>query len=240
MVEPSARFEEFKIPLRESARGCSEVSAVLGVPQWWPTGQRVGVVLAHGLGRDLSDPVLEYLQQMLTERRFLTLRFNFPFGETGKKRPDSPEVLHRTFRMAISALARDPSATPAHLFVGGKGLGGQVAAELAGARVRIDGVFLMGFPLHPSGRPELADPGQLFRIISPMLFLQGERDRHCDLDALRQTLTRVGAPTTLQVVKDADQHFKVLKKSGRTDEEIREELVAYLDTWIHRVADNGT
>ena len=137
-------------------------------------------------------------------------------------------------------VAVDPNATPAHLFVGGKGLGGQVAAELAGARVRIDGVFLMGFPLHPAGKPELADLGQLFRIISPMLFLQGERDRHCNLDALRQTLTRVGAPTTLQVVKDADQHFKVLKKSGRTDEEIREELVAYLDTWIHRVADNGT
>jgi predicted alpha/beta-hydrolase family hydrolase len=209
----------------------------MGVPQWWPTGQRIGVVLAHGLSRNLSDPVLEYLQQMLTERRCLTLRFNFPFGEAGKKRPDSSEVLQRTFRAAITVLARDPSATPAQLFIGGKGLGGQVAAELAGARVRVDGVFLMGFPLHPLGKPELTDPGQLFRIISPMLFLQGERDRHCDLDALRKTLTRVGAPTALQVVKEADHHFKVLKKSGRSDEEVRDELLAYLDAWIHKVAD---
>ena len=213
------------------------MSAVLGIPQWWPTGQRVGVVLAHGLTRDLSDPTLEHLQQILTERRCLTLRFNFPFGEAAKKRPDSPEVLQRTFRAAVSTLSRDPNATPAHLFIGGKGLGGQVAAELAGARMRVDGVFLMGFPLHPSGKPEQADPGQLFRIISPMLFLQGERDRHCDLDALRKTLTRVGAPTTLQVVKEADQHFKVLKKSGRTNEEVQEELLLYLDTWIHKVAD---
>jgi hypothetical protein len=239
LVEPSARFEEFKIPLRESARGFTEVSAVMGVPQWWPTGQRVGVVLAHGLSRDLSDPILEHVQQELTERHCLTLRFNFPFGEAGKKRPDHPDVLQRTFRAAINALSRDPNATPAHLFIGGSGLGGQVAADLAGTRLRVDGVFLMGFPLHPPGKSELTDPGQLFRNIAPMLFLQGERDRHCDIDVLRQTLTRVGAPTTLQIIKEADHHFKTLKKSNRTDEEIREELLGCIAIWIQKLADIG-
>jgi predicted alpha/beta-hydrolase family hydrolase len=237
LVESAARYEEIKIPLRESVRGVTEVSAIMGVPQWWPTGQRVGVVLAHGASRDLSDPVIEYLQLALTERRCLTLRFNFPFGEAGKSRPDSPDVLQRTFRAAIATLARDPNAAPAHLFLGGKGLGGLVAAELAGARVRVDGVFFMGYPLHPPGKPELIAQEQLFRIIAPMLFLQGERDRHCDLDLLRRTLSRVGAPTMLQVVQEADQHFKVLKKSHRTDEQVSEELLAYLDAWIHKVAD---
>jgi hypothetical protein len=237
LVEPAARFEEIKIPLRESARGVSEVSAILGVPQWWPTGQRVGVVLAHGAGRDLSDPLLEFLQRSLTERRCLTLRFNFPFGESGKKRPDSAEVLQRTFRAAIATLARDPNAAPARLFLGAKGLGGAAAASLAGARVRVDGTFFMGFPLHPAGKPELVQPEELFRVISPMLFLQGERDRHCDLDVLRRTLTRVGAPTTLQVIEDADQHFKVLKKSSRSDDDVLEEMLAYIYAWIHKVAD---
>jgi hypothetical protein len=140
LVEPSARFEEFKIPLRESVRGFTEVSAIMGVPQWWPTGHRVGVVLAHGLSRDLSDPTLEHIQRELTERHCLTLRFNFPLGEAGKKRPDSPEILQRTFRAAINTMSRDPNATPAHLFIGGKGLGGQVAADLAGDRLRVDPV----------------------------------------------------------------------------------------------------
>lgn len=237
MVEPSARFEEIKLPLRESVHGLTEVSAVLGVPQWWPTGQRVGVVLAHGAQRDSSDPLIEFLQRTLTDRRCLTLRFNFPFGEAERKRPDSPKVLERTFRAAIEALARDPSAAPAHLFLGGKGLGGQVAASLAGARTRVDGVFFMGFPLHPQGKPEKIRPERLFRIIAPMLFLQGERDRNCDLDVLRRTLTRVGAPTTLQVLQEADHHFKVLKKSERTDEQVHEEMLAYVDAWIHKVAD---
>ncbi len=237
MVEPSARFEEIKIPLHESARGVTEVSAILGVPQWWPTGQRVGVALAHGVGRDVSDPVLEFLQRALTERRCLTLRFNFPFGEAGKKRPDPPEVLQRTFRAAIATMAQDPNAAPARLFLGGKGLGGAVAATLAGDRARVDGAFFMGFPLHPTGKPELVQPEQLFRVISPMLFLQGERDRQCDLDLLRRTLTRVGAPTTLQVIGEADQHFKVLKKSHRTEEEVQQELLACIYAWIQKIVD---
>lgn len=237
MVEPSARFEELKIALRESVHGLTEVSAVLGVPQWWPTGMRVGVVLAHGSSRDYSDPILEHLQRELTEQRCLTLRFNFPFGEAGKKRPDSLAVLRHTYRSAIGTLARDPTAAPAHLFIGGKGLGGEVAAHLAGARVRVDGVFFLGYPLHPQGKPEKVKPELLYRIISPMLFLQGERDRRCDLDVLRHALTRVGAPTTLQVIAEADHHFKVLKKSGRTEDEVQTEVLTYLQAWIHKIAD---
>ncbi len=237
MVEPSARFEEIKIPLHESVRGVAEVSAVLGVPQWWPTGQRVGVIFAHGLGRDMSDPVLEFLQNALTERRCLTLRFNFPFGETNKKRPDHSEVLQRTFRAAIATMSQDPNAAPARMFLGGKGIGGAVAASLAGDRARVDGAFFMGFPLHPPGKPELVAPEELFRVISPMLFLQGERDRQCNLDLLRRTLTRVGAPTTLQVIGEADQHFKVLKRSRRTEEEVQQELLACIYAWIQKIVD---
>ncbi len=237
MVEPSARFEEIKIPLHEPARGVTEISAILGVPQWWPTGQRVGVALAHGIRRDMSDSVLEFLQRALTERRCLTLRFNFPFGEAGRKRPDPPEVLQRTFRAAVATLSRDPNAAPARLFLGGKGLGGAVAATLAGDRARVDGAFFMGFPLHPIGKPKLVQPEPLFRVISPMLFLQGERDRQCDLTVLRRTLTRVGAPTTLQVLEEADQHFKVRKRSRRTNEEVQQELVAYIYAWIQKIAD---
>ena len=235
MVEPSARFEELKIPLPEPVHGFDRVSAVLGVPRWWPTGSRVSVVIAHGAGRDLSDPLVEHLHRELTERRYLSLRFNFPFAEAKKRRPDPLQVLRRTFRAAVGALAQDPTAAPAHLFVGGKGLGGQIAADLAGSRVRVDGVFFLGFPLHPKRKPEEAQAEQLYRIIAPMLFVQGSRDAACDLDVLRQTLTRVGASTSLLVCQEADDHFKALKKSGRTAEEIHEEILAGVDGWIQKV-----
>ena len=234
-MEPAARFEEVKIPLPEPVHGLEAVSGVLGIPRWWPTGARVSVVIAHGAGRDMNDPVIEYLHRELTERRYLTLRFNQPFAEAKKRRPDSSRVLRRTLRAAIAVLSGDPTAAPAHLFLGGKGLGGQVAADLAASRVRVDGVFFLGYPLHTAGKPEKVQAEQLYRLISPMLFIQGTRDRSCDLDVLRQALTRVGAPTTLQVCQEADQHFKVLKKSERTEEEVREEVLNGLDGWITRI-----
>ena len=235
MVEPSARFEELRIPLPDPVHGVQEVSGLLGIPRWWPTGARIGVALAHSANRDMNDPLIAHLNRELTERSYLTLSFNFPFAEAKKRRPDSAQVLRRTFRAAIGALARDPTAAPAHLFLGGTGLGGQVAAEIAGARGRVDGLFLLGFPLHPQGKPELAQPEQLFRVVAPMLFAQGTRDRHCELDVLRRTLSRIGAPTTLQVVEEADRQFKVLKKSGRTDEEVQAEVLGAVDGWIQKV-----
>ena len=238
MVEPSARFKQVKIPLPEPVHGLSEVSAVLGVPRWWPTGSRVSIAIAHGAGSDISDPLMEYLHRELTERRFLTLRFNFPFAEAKKRRPDPIQVLRLTYRAAIAALSRDPTAAPAHLFLAGAGLGGQIAAEIAGSRVRIAGLFLLGYPLHPPGEPEAVKAEGLFRVVSPALFLQGTRDRRCDLDVLRHTLARVGAPTSLHVCQDADHQFKVLKKSGRTRDEVNEELLGVIDGWIQKVLES--
>ena len=238
MVEPSARFEDVKIQLPDPVHGLSEVSGVLGVPRWWPTGARVSIALAHGAGASFADPLVEHLHRELTERRYLTLRFNFPFAEAKKRRPDPVQVLRRTFRAAMGALARDPTAAPAHLFLGGVGLGAQVAAEIAGARVRVDGLFLLGFPLHPLNKPEEVKADELFRVVSPVLFAQGSRDKRSDVDVLRRTLSRVGATTTLHVVGEADQNFKVLKKSGRSPEEVREELMELIDGWIGKVLES--
>jgi hypothetical protein len=240
LVEPSARFEDLKIPIPDPVHGLEAVSGVLGIPRWWPTGSRVSVVIAHGASDDMNDPVIEHMHRELTERRYLTLRFNFPFAEAKKRRPDDPGVLRRTFRAAISALGRDPTAAPAHLFLGGKGLGGQVASDLASARMRVDGLFLMAYPLHPQDKPDKIQPEQLFRIVSPALFLQGTKDRTCDLELLRQTLSRVGAPTSLFVSQEADRNFKVAKKSGRTPEEVRSELTAALDDWIQKILGGTT
>jgi hypothetical protein len=235
-LEPLARFEEVKIPLIEPVHGLEAVSGVLGVPEWWPTGSRVSVVLAHGSTGSKDEPLLVALQQALTERKYLTLRFNFPFAEAGKKRPDPFPVLERTLRHAIATLGRDPSAAPAHLFIGGRGLGGRVAAQLATSQVRVvDGLILLGFPLHPPGKPTELRVDRLFRIVSPMLFVQGTRDRQCEIPVLRKTLLRVGAPTSLHVIEDADQSFKVPRKTGRTEAAVQREIFATLDAWISRV-----
>jgi hypothetical protein len=235
VVEPTARYEEVQIRLPEPITGVPAVSAVMGIPEWWPTGSRVGVVMAHDRGGDMHDPILVGLQQGLTARGFLSLRFNFPFAQIGKPRPDRDPVLERTFLEAVQLLARDPAAAPAHLFLGGKGIGSRVAAVTAMARLRVEGLFFLGYPLHPPDRPQQVEADPLYRVIAPMLFCQGTRDRYCDLDVLRRTLSRVGAPKTLHVVAEADHQLKVLKKSGRTQEAVIEEILGTLQGWIHKV-----
>jgi hypothetical protein len=235
LVEPAARFENIRIPLIDPVHGLTDVSGVIGIPRWWPTGSRVGVVLAHDAGSAIDDPMLEALHQLLTEQRYLTLRFNFPFAEAKKKKVDDAPVLRRALQSAVNVLARDPTAAPAHLFVGGAGLGGQVAADVATARTHVDGLFILGYPLHPQGRPEKARADHLYRVTAPLLFVQGTRDRRCDLDALRRTLKGVGAPRTLHICDDADHHFQVTKRGERQQIDVYHELLVTLDSWIQKI-----
>jgi predicted alpha/beta-hydrolase family hydrolase len=233
VVEPSVRFEDVRIPLPTTVHGLEAVNGVLGIPEWWPTGSRVGIVLAQATQKE--DPLLESIQRGLTERAYLTLRFRFPYSEAGKKRPDPMPVLHRTYQAAVSILGRDPTAAPAHIITGGKNLGALVAAHAATSRVRVEGLFFLGYPLHKQDKPEEVRADRLFRVISPMLFVQGTRDRHCDLPTLRKTLARVGAPVQLHSVEDADHSFRVAKKSGRTPEEVQTEIMDTLANWIRSV-----
>lgn len=236
MVEQAPRFEELKVRLPEPIAGVEEISTVLGIPEWWPTGSRVAVAIAHGSASNMDDPVIRDICERLTHRKFLTLRFNFPFGEAGKRSgTDSMESMDRAFRAALSVFGRDSTQAPAHLVLGGKGTGARVAAELATARLRLAGLFCLGFPLHPQDRPEKIQPETLYRITCPMLFIQGTRDRRCNVDALRETLQAVGASTRLHVCEDADHNFKAPKRSLRTDEEIRNEVFDVLHDWLGRV-----
>jgi predicted alpha/beta-hydrolase family hydrolase len=234
-MEPATQFEEVRIQLGAPIHGCTSVSGVLGIPEWWPTGDRVAVVFAHGGPSNFEDPLLATLCRALTDKGYLTLRFNFPFAEAGKRSSaDSPEILDRGFKAALNVLGRDPTALPARLFVGGVGLGGRVAAGLVADRLHADGLFLLGFQLHPQDRPEESDPEILYRATTPMLFVQGTRDRRCNGAALRQALRRVGAPIELYDVKEADSAFHVSKKSGRTNEQVQSETFGVLSNWLAR------
>jgi uncharacterized protein len=215
-VEGIAKFKDVRIELPEPLEGCDSLSAVIGFPEWWPTGARIAVVIAHGEG-DLNDPLVTSLHEELAQHRFLTLRFNFPFAEAGKKpkKPD-PLVLEKAFRAALGLLTQDKTSAPSHLFLGGLGLGAQAAARLAASRVHADGLFFLGFPLHAKGAPDQPDIEALYRLTSSMLFLQGSNDPRCELDVLRRSLSRVGAPTILRIFEGANGS---LLKSGQSEGE---------------------
>ena len=239
LVEPASRFEPIRIPLEKPIRKLESLSGILGIPEWWPTGSRIGIAIAHASGRDLDDPVIAGIHRGLTERRYLSLRFNFPFSERGRRRPDPEADLLRAFRAAVAVLGRDPNSAPARLFVGGMGLGGLVAALASTRRIQVEGVFALSYPLHARDDPKRKVREEpLFQIVNPLLFVQGTRDRYCNPEALRQTLRRVGAPKTLYLVADADHAFELPKSRVRSQGHVVAHLVDCIDRWCTRVLES--
>lgn len=192
-------------------------------------------VFAHGAGAGMDHAFMAAIAQGLAERGIASLRFNFPFMEQGSKRPDSPAVAHAAIRAAVAEAARQCSGVP--LFAGGKSYGGRMSTQAQAAKPLpgVAGIVLLGFPLHPDGKPSITRAEHLDGVELPMLFLQGTRDGLADLDLITQTTTRLGKRVTLHVVEAADHAFHVLVRSGRTDAQVREELLETMVAWIKQL-----
>jgi predicted alpha/beta-hydrolase family hydrolase len=149
----------------------------------------------------------------------------------GARRPDPPQVLQATVRAAAAAAVRLAPDLP--LVAGGKSLGGRMTSG-AQARERLPGVHalvFLGFPLHPPKQPGVSRAEHLAGVHVPMLFLQGTRDDLADLTLVTGVCRDLGPRATLHVVDGANHAFEVLKRSGRTNEEVREELVRTTEEW---------
>jgi hypothetical protein len=72
-----------------------------------------------------------------------------------------------------------------------------------------------------------------------MLFLQGTRDALADLQHLRALCERLGGRASLRLFEDADHSFHVPARSGRTDADLRGEILDALGSWIDAVILSG-
>ena len=96
---------------------------------------------------------------------------------------------------------------------------------------RTEALVFIGFPLHPAGAPAVSRAEHLDDVHIPMLFLQGTRDALADLTLLTPVIERL--PTaTLHVVEHADHSFAVLKRSGRTGDEVMAELASRISKFL--------
>lgn len=209
------------------ADGPVEVSGLLRRP----AGAKSLLVLGHGAGAGMSHPFLEALTDKLADLGMATLRYQFPYMEQNRRRPDFGPILQATVRSAVDEANRAAGDLP--LFAGGKSMGGRMTSLAAARRPlpRVRGLVFFGFPLHPAGKPGTARAEHLEDVGMPMLFLQGTRDRLAGLDLLRPIVRQLGSRARLHVVEGGDHSFGMLKKSGRTPEEALDELAATTTRW---------
>ena len=189
------------------------------------------VIIAHGAGSTMEYPALKALQGFLVENGIAAARFNFAYAEAGKKRPDRAPLLEATWRAVADALRE--SESPRRLVLCGRSMGGRIASRIAADGYPCDGLVLLAYPLHPAGKPERLRSEHLPRIDAPMLFVQGTRDALCGLELLGPVLARLPR-AELHVVEGGDHSFKVLKRSGRTADEVTAEIDETVLAWVKR------
>ena len=210
-----------------------KVSGILSIPEGFKKGEGIGVIVAHGAGNDMTHPLLGFFSEGLAAAGYLSLRFNFPYKEKGKKAPDPPKKLDRTWLSVYEFFQTESSLSPDRIFAAGKSMGGRLASQLVAAgKLSVEGLIFLGYPLHPPGKKEKLRDSHLYSINIPMLFFAGTRDPLCNLELLKMVLKRLKAPWKLEVIDGGDHSFKLPKSYLISDKEVQTILLRKTIAWI--------
>ncbi len=150
----------------------------------WTKAERPVAVLAlaHGAGAPMDSPFMDGIAARLAGRGVSVARFEFAYmaarRDGGKRKPPpKAERLVPEYAAAVGEIAGEGGAVP--LLIGGKSLGGRVAAMASadpGLDVPVAGVVCLGYPFHPpadASKPRLAP---LQGATVPVIVCQGDRD----------------------------------------------------------------
>jgi predicted alpha/beta-hydrolase family hydrolase len=197
-------------------------------------------VLAHGAGAGMRHQFLEQISASLAALGVATFRYQFPYMEAGRGRPDAPSLLEASVRAAVNRAGEIVPELP--VIAGGKSLGGRMTSSAAAAQPleRVLGLAFLGFPLHPPGQPGTRRAEHLQHVTIPMLFLQGTRDAFARLDLITEVCRGLEPRATLRLIEGADHSFGVLKRSGRTAGLVHNELAGAIAEWARALVGAGT
>ncbi|MGE3512510.1 MAG: alpha/beta fold hydrolase [Vicinamibacterales bacterium] len=172
---------------------------------------QAAIILAPGAGAGQGHPFMVGYARALAGSGFDVVTFDFPYMREGRRVPDPAPVLEAAYRSAIAWTRQEHVSAHRGLFIGGKSMGGRIATQVAASdpTLPIAGLVLLGYPLHPPGRPEKRRDAHLPRLGRPALFIQGSRDTFGSPDELREALTTVVPAPTLHIVEGGDHSFKV-------------------------------
>jgi predicted alpha/beta-hydrolase family hydrolase len=192
------------------------------------------LVLGHGAGAGMEHRTLENLAAALRANGLSIVRFNFLYMEKKKGPPDRMPRLTECFTAVVEHVRREVG--PERLFIGGHSMGGRAASMMAAEGFACDGVLLLAYPLHPAGQPEKLRDAHLPQVMQPVLCMNGTRDELCQQELMQQVVERLPSTFTMHWLQGADHGFHVQKRSGRTEEEVMQEIGEVSQEWAAKIA----
>jgi hypothetical protein len=191
------------------------------------------LILGHGAGAGQRHRFMVSFAHALAARHIDVITFNFLYTEQGRRLPDRPAALEACYRHVVQAVADHVESARNHLFIGGKSMGGRIATQIAaGAVLPIRGLVLLGYPLHPPGRPEQRRDRHLPAVARPMLFVQGSRDTFGTLAELTPVLSGLKPPPVLHIVEGGDHSFALSKKDSARQAAVFDDVQQAIVDWI--------
>ena len=220
--------EHVKIAVAEKY-GVTAVRTVGGRP-----ARKMTFVYAPGAGSNLDDPFAIYACRRLAEQGLTAVRFQFPYMEAGRRGPDPPARLEKTWRAVVAAIRKEDR----RLVIGGRSMGGRIASQVVAQGTAVDGLALFAYPLHPPGKRDQWRDQHLPSIGVPTLFCSGTRDTFGTPQELQLAASKV-LESTIHFLEGANHGFAVPKSSGRTKEDVWVEAVEVLDSWLGGLPHTG-
>jgi hypothetical protein len=195
-----------------------------------PEQAPVTIVLAHGAGAGMDTGFMNAFAEGLADGGCRVVRFEFPYmadrRRTGKRRPPNREpILRQTWLDVIASVEAQT------LFIGGKSMGGRIASLVADA-AGVAGLICLGYPFHPTGKPDQLRVEHLQAIKTPTLILQGERDPFGNAAEVRGY--RLCSQIRLHWLPDGDHSFKPRVSSGRTQDENWREAISVIASFVRQ------
>jgi predicted alpha/beta-hydrolase family hydrolase len=195
------------------------------------------LILGHGAGAGQRSPFMVSYAEALAALGLDVVTFNFLYIEQHRKLPDRRPLLEACYRTVIQAVRSRIASARMFLFIGGKSMGGRIATHVAAADPdeRIAGLVLLGYPLHPPGRPDQRRDAHLGDVRRPILIVQGSRDTFGTPGELEPVVRSLSPPGTLHVVEGADHSFKVPRSGKDGLLAVHSDVQRAIDRWMRRV-----
>jgi uncharacterized protein len=190
-------------------------------------------LFAHGAGAPSSHPWMQrWIGRLATIGTVAA--FDYPYI-AARKRPDPLPKLIAAHREALAQARQRHNGS---IVLIGKSMGARVGCHLA-LEEEVSAIVCLGYPLCGGGDPAKMRAEVLRKLSTPVLFVQGTRDRLCPLDLLQNVRNEMKAVNKLHVIADGDHSLLVtqarLKASGKTQDEVEQGILHAIRSFLEPI-----